>query len=225
VGEGMGGAAVAGKREGTMVRVYAIDGVVPYVHPESYVHPTASLVGDVIVEAGCYIGPGASLRGDFGRLVMRRGSNLQDNCIVHGFPRRETVIEEEGHIGHGAVLHGCRIGRNALIGMSAVIMDDAVIGADAMVAALAFVKAGFEVPPGMLAAGIPARVVRALGEEDRRWKAEATREYQELARRSLASMVETEALRALDAARLAQRTKGETGAEPLYLQKKNRSGS
>ncbi|HUI18994.1 MAG TPA: phenylacetic acid degradation protein PaaY [Alphaproteobacteria bacterium] len=203
-----------------MVRVYAIDGVVPYVHPETYVHPTASLIGDVIVEAGCYIGPGASLRGDFGRLVMRRGSNLQDNCIVHGFPRTETVIEEEGHIGHGAVLHGCRVGRNALIGMSAVIMDGAVIGADAIVAALAFVKAGFEVPPGMLVAGIPARILRTLSDDDRRWKATATREYQELARRSLASMTETVALRTLDPARLAQRTKGETAAEPLHLQKR-----
>ena len=203
-----------------MVRVYAIDGVVPYVHPESYVHPTACLIGDVIVEAGCYIGPGASLRGDFGRLIMRRGSNLQDNCIVHGLPRIETVIEEDGHIGHGAVLHGCRVGRNALVGMSAVIMDGAVIGADAIVAALAFVKAGFEVPPGVLVAGIPARILRALSDVDRRWKAEATREYQELARRSLASILECEALRALDAARLAQRTKGETAAAPTYLQKK-----
>jgi len=203
-----------------MVRVYAIDGVVPYVHPETYVHPTASLIGDVIVEAGCYIGPGASLRGDFGRLVMRRGSNLQDNCIVHGFPRTETVIEEEGHVGHGAVLHGCRIGRNALVGMSAVIMDGAVIGSGAVVAALAFVKAGFEVPPGMLVAGIPARILRALSDDDRRWKAEATREYQELAVRSLASMTETEPLRELTAARIAQRSKGETAAAPLHLQKK-----
>ena len=192
-----------------MVRVYAIDGVVPYVHPESYVHPTASLIGDVIVEAGCYIGPGASLRGDFGRLVMRRGSNLQDNCIVHGFPRTETVIEEEGHIGHGAVLHGCRIGCNALVGMSAVIMDGAVIGAGAIVAALAFVKAGFEVPPGMLVAGIPARIVRPVSEKERAWKTTGTREYQELTLRSLASMTETEPLRELTAARIAQCTKGE----------------
>jgi phenylacetic acid degradation protein len=206
-----------------MVRVYAIDGVVPYVHPASYVHPTASLIGDVIVEAGCYIGPGASLRGDFGRLVMRRGSNLQDNCIVHGLPHLETVIEEDGHIGHGAVLHGCRIGRNALVGMSAVIMDRAVIGADAIVAALAFVKAGFEVPPGVLVAGIPARIRRALGDDDRRAKAEATREYQELTLRCLASMAETAALSELDPARLAQRTKGETAAEPLAPHEKKRS--
>ena len=203
-----------------MVRVYAIDGVVPYVHPEAYVHPTASLIADVIVEAGCYVGPGASLRGDFGRLVMRRGSNLQDCCVVHGFPGTDTVIEEDGHVGHGAVLHGCTVGRNALIGMSAVIMDGAKIGEDAIVAALSFVKAGFEVPPGMLAAGIPAKVLRAVSAEERSWKKEGTREYQELTRRSLATMSAAEALTELTPARLAQRTKGETAIEPLYLYRK-----
>ena len=203
-----------------MVRVYAIDGVTPYVHPEAYVHPTASLIGDVIVEAGCYVGPGASLRGDFGRLIMRRGSNLQDNCIVHGFPGTDTGIEENGHIGHGAVLHGCRIGRNALVGMSAVIMDGANVGENAIVAALSFVKAGFEVPAGMLVAGIPARILRPLTEKEKAWKVQGTREYQELAVRSRNTMTATEALSTLDDVRLAQRTKGETGIEPLYLAKK-----
>lgn len=203
-----------------MARVYAIDGVVPYVHPGAYVHPTASLIGDVIVGEGCYVGPGASLRGDFGRLVMRRGSNLQDCCVVHGFPGTDTVIEEDGHVGHGAVLHGCTVGRNALVGMSAVIMDGAKIGADAIVAALSFVKAGFEVPAGMLAAGIPAKVLRAISAEERSWKKEGTHEYQELTRRSLATMSAAEALTELSPARLAQRTKGETAIEPLYLYKK-----
>lgn len=203
-----------------MVHVYAIDGVVPYVHPEAYVHPTASLIGDVIVEAGCYVGPGASLRGDFGRLVMRRGSNLQDNGIVHGYPRIDTVIEEDGHVGHGAVLHGCTIGRNALIGMSAVIMDGARIGADAIVGALSFVKAGFEVPPGMLAAGLPAKILRPVSAEERAWKIQGTREYQELTVRSLKTMTATDALRELSEARLAERTKGETAGEPLYLYKR-----
>jgi phenylacetic acid degradation protein len=199
-----------------MVRVYAIDGVTPYVHPDSYVHPLASLIGDVIVEAGCYIGPGASLRGDFGRLVMRRGSNLQDNCVVHSFPAAETLIEEDGHVGHGAVLHGCTVGRNALIGMGAVVMDGARIGVDSIVAALAFVKAGFEVPSGVLVAGIPARIVRTLTEEERLRKIQGTREYQTLAARSLATMTETTALRELDDARLALRTGGEPSAKQTH---------
>ena len=108
-----------------MTKVYAIDGVTPVVHPTAFVHPTAVLIGDVIIGPRCYVGPGACLRGDFGRLIMEEGSNLQDTCVVHGFPGSDTVIEVDGHIGHGAVIHGARVGRNALIGMNAVVMDGA----------------------------------------------------------------------------------------------------
>jgi len=132
---------------------YEIDGLIPVVHPTAFVHPTAILIGDVIVGPGCYVGPAASLRGDFGRLVLEEGSNLQDTCVMHGFPGTDTVLEANGHVGHGAVLHGCRVKRNALVGMNAVVMDNAVVGESAMVAACAFVKAGMEIPPRVLAAG------------------------------------------------------------------------
>lgn len=183
------------------LRVYAIDGIVPVVDPTAFVHPSAVLIGDVIVGPGCYVGPCASLRGDFGRLILERGANLQDTCVMHGFPGTDTVVEEDGHIGHGAVLHGCRIGRNALIGMNAVIMDKAVIGESAIVAACAFVKAGAEIPPRSLAAGMPAKVIRQLSEEEISWKSDGTRTYHELARRSLASMQETAPLTAVEADR------------------------
>ena len=183
------------------LRVYAIDGIVPVVDPTAYVHPSAVLIGDVIVGPDCYVGPCASLRGDFGRLILERGANLQDTCVMHGFPGTDTVVEEDGHIGHGAVLHGCRIGRNALIGMNAVIMDNAVIGESAIVAASAFVKAGAEIPPRSLAAGMPARVVRELTDEEIAWKGEGTRTYQELTRRCLASLVECAPLAAVEANR------------------------
>ena len=98
--------------------IYQIDGLTPVVPEESYVHPTAVLIGDVILGKGVYVGPNASLRGDFGRIVVKDGANIQDNCVMHGFPGQDTVVEEEGHIGHGAILHGCVIGRNALVGMS-----------------------------------------------------------------------------------------------------------
>lgn len=144
------------------LKVYAIDGIVPVVDPTAYVHPSAVLIGDVIVGPDCYVGPCASLRGDFGRLILERGSNLQDTCVMHGFPGTDTVVEEDGHIGHGAVLHGCRVGRNALVGMNAVIMDNAVIGESSIVAAAAFVKAGVEMPPRMLIAGMrPRRSARS----------------------------------------------------------------
>ena len=178
----------------TPLRVYAIDGIVPVVDPTAYVHPSAVLIGDVIVGPGCYVGPCASLRGDFGRLILERGANLQDTCVMHGFPGTDTVVEEDGHIGHGAVLHGCRIGRNALVGMNAVVMDNAVVGESSIVAASAFVKAGAEIPPKSLAAGMPAKVIRALSDEEIAWKVDGTRTYQDLARRSLATMTECDPL-------------------------------
>lgn len=167
---------------------YAIDGVVPVVDPTTFVHPTASLIGDVIVGAGCYIGPGASLRGDFGRIIMKAGSNFQDGCVAHSFPGMDAVMEENAHIGHGAVLHGCTVGRHALIGMNAVVMDGAVVGESAFVGAMTLIKAGFEVPPRHLVQGVPGRVLRPLTPQEIEWMHEGTRVYQDLARRSLASL-------------------------------------
>lgn len=175
---------------------YEIDGLIPVVDPASFVHPTACLIGDVIIGPNCYIGPGASMRGDFGRLIMVRGCNLQDNCIIHGFPGTDTVLEEDAHIGHGAILHGCTIRRDALVGMGAIIMDSAVVGESAFVAALAFVRAAFEVPARTLVAGIPAKVVRPLTNEELTWKKQGTREYQDLARRALATLREVTPLTA-----------------------------
>jgi phenylacetic acid degradation protein len=176
------------------IKVFAINGVTPVVDPTAFVHPSAVLIGDVIVGARCYVGPVASLRGDFGRIEVRAGANIQDSCVMHGFPGTDTVVEEDGHIGHAAVLHGCIVRRNALVGMNAVINDNAEIGESAIVAAMAFVKAGMVVPPRTLVAGVPARIVRALTEQELAWKAEGTRSYQDLTMRSLATMVETEPL-------------------------------
>jgi phenylacetic acid degradation protein len=171
-----------------MSNIYSIDGIVPVVDPAAFVHPTAVLIGDVIIGPGCYIGPGASLRGDMGRIVIEAGSNLQDNCVVHTYPNMEATVETGGHIGHGAILHGCRIGKNAMIGMNAVVMDEVEIGECSLVAALSFVKAGMFVPPRMLVAGIPGRLVRELTDEEVATKTKGTGIYQTLAKRSLASM-------------------------------------
>ena len=169
---------------------YSIEGVIPVVHPSAYVHPTAVLIGDVIVGPDCYVGPCASLRGDFGRIVLQAGANIQDNCTVHGFPAQDTLVEENGHVGHGAVLHSCTVRQGALVGMNAVIMDEAEIGAQAIVAACAFVPAGMVVPPRTLVAGLPAKVKRELTDAEIAWKHEGTLTYQELTRRCLASMTE-----------------------------------
>jgi phenylacetic acid degradation protein len=181
--------------------VYAIDGVTPVVDPSAFVHPTAVLIGDVIVGPGCDIGPTACLRGDFGRLEVRAGANIQDTCVLHAYPGTDTIVDEDGHIGHGAVLHGCIVQRNALVGMNAVVNDNAVIGESAIVAAMAFVKAGMVVPPRSLVAGVPAKVLRALTEQEMAWKVEGTRSYQDLTRRSLATMQATAPLTAPEADR------------------------
>ncbi len=196
-----------------MARVFSIDGIVPVVDATAYVHPTAVLIGDVIVGAHCYIGPNASLRGDFGRLILEEGSNLQDTCVMHGFPGMDTVVGRDGHIGHGAVLHGCRIGKNAMVGMNAVIMDGAEIGESSIVAALAFVKANDKIPARSLVVGIPARVVREVTEEEIAWKTEGTAIYQELAERSARTMQEVEPLREIEADR---KRIAKIGFEPLY---------
>jgi phenylacetic acid degradation protein len=183
------------------VRVWAINGITPVIDPSAFVHPSAVLIGDIIVGAGCYIGPLASLRGDFGRLEVRAGANIQDSCVMHGFPGTDTIVEEDGHIGHGAILHGCVVKRNALVGMNAVVNDNAVVGESAIVAAMAFVKAGMIVPRRTLVAGVPAKIMRELSEQELAWKIEGTRSYQELTRRSLATMIETEPLAAVEAGR------------------------
>lgn len=161
--------------------VWSYDGIVPVVDPAAWVHPDATLIGDVIVGAACYVGPGAVLRGDFGRIILEPGSNVQETCVLHAFPGKDVLVEESGHVGHGAVLHGCRIGRNAMVGMNAVVMDEAVIGENAIVAAMAFVKAGAEIPANSLAVGSPAKVVRQLSEDEIDWKRRGTGVYQQLA--------------------------------------------
>jgi len=172
----------------TELTVYSIDGLTPVVDPTAFVHPSAVLIGDVVIGPGCYVGPCASLRGDFGRIEIRAGANIQDSCILHSFPSVDTVVEEEGHIGHGAILHGCRVQHNGLVGMNAVVNDNAVVGESAIVAAMAFVKAGMVVPPRSLAAGVPAKIVRALTDAELAWKVEGTQTYQELTRRCRATM-------------------------------------
>jgi len=200
-----------------MPNTYSFEGLIPVIKASAFVHPTAVLIGDVIIEAGCYIGPGAALRGDFGRIEVGVGANVQDNCVIHTFPGRTVVIAEDGHIGHAAVIHGCTIGRNALVGMNATVMDDAVVGAEAIVAANAFVKAGFEVPPRTLVAGVPAKILRQLGDQDIAWKSKATAEYQALAQRSLASMIAVEALGEEEPGRL--RAAERPDVKPLHATK------
>lgn len=181
-----------------MLKVYALDGITPVVDPTAFVHPTAVLIGDVIVGPGAYVGPLASLRGDFGRIIMGPGSNVQDACVIHGIAEQDTLIEEDGHIGHSAVLHGCFIGRNVLIGMNAVVMDGVRVGENSVVGAMAFVKTGMEIPPRSLVTGAPARVQRELTDKEIAGKHYGTRQYQRLTQRCLSTLQEVLPLSAVE---------------------------
>ena len=176
--------------------VWSWDGIVPVIDPAAFVHPDATVIGDVIVAAGVYVGPQCVLRGDFGRIEIGQGANVQETCVVHTFPNLGVVVGPSGHIGHGAVLHGCRIGRNAMVGMNAVVMDEAEIGEDTIVAAMAFVKAGAKIPPRSLAMGSPARVTRELTDAEIDWKTRGTGVYQRLALEARAKLAPAEPLAA-----------------------------
>lgn len=168
---------------------YSFEGRIPVLDPSSYLHPTAVLIGDVIIGPGCYIGPGASLRADFGRIVVDGDASVQDNCTIHTSAGSDCVVGRGATIGHGAVLHGCRIGENALVGMNAVVLDEAVIGAESLVGALSLVKSETVADERSLVAGNPARVIRTLTPEQIVWRNDGDGEYQRLAQRSLQALV------------------------------------
>lgn len=181
--------------------IYSYEGLVPVVHPTAFIHPTAVLIGDVLIGANVYIGPGASLRGDMGRIEVREGSNVQDNCVMHSFPGAGALIEPDGHIGHGAIVHGAHVGRNVLVGMNAVLMDNVVVGENSFVGAMAFVKAEMQIPANVLVAGAPARIIRDLKESEIAWKRAGTQEYRDLAQRCKSTLRECEPLAEIESDR------------------------
>ena len=181
--------------------IYALDDFIPVIDPSSFIHPSAEIIGDVIIEANCYIGPNAVLRGDFGRIHVCANSNVQDNCVLHSFPNKDCYLEPNSHIGHCAVLHGCHIGEHALIGMNAVVMDDAKIGAESIVAASSFVKAAFSCEPRSMVVGTPAKVIRSLTEQEVNWKKAGTQEYINLVTRCQDSLRIVEPLTKIQADR------------------------
>ncbi|MFG1229935.1 gamma carbonic anhydrase family protein [Xanthobacter wiegelii] len=168
--------------------VYSFQGIVPVLDPTSFLHPTASLIGDVIVGPGCYIGPGASLRGDFGRITLAGETSVQDNCTLHTSSGNDCEVARGATIGHGAVLHGCRIGENPLVGINSVVLDNADIGAECLVAALSLVRPDARIPDLSLVAGNPARVMRTFTPDQVTWRNTGAGEYQRLARESLTEL-------------------------------------
>ena len=184
--------------------IYEFDGFVPVVHESAFVHPNATVTGNVIIGRDVYVGPGAAIRGDWGGIVIEDGCNVQENCTVHMFPGVTVVLEESAHIGHGAVIHGARIGPNVLVGMNAVVMDNAVVGAQCIVGALCFVPADMQIPPRKLVVGSPAKIVKDVSDEMIAWKTEGTRLYQALPGQLRATLRPCEPLREVPPGRREQ---------------------
>ena len=162
--------------------IYEFKQMIPFVHPTAFVHPQAAVTGNVEIGKDVYIGPGAAIRGDFGRIVISDGCNVQENCVLHSFPGAEVLLRENVHVGHGAILHGCVAEANCLIGMNAVIMDNAVLGEECIVGALSFIRQGSKFERRSLIVGNPAKMIKEVSDEMIRWKSEGTMIYQQLAR-------------------------------------------
>lgn len=152
----------------------------PVIHKSSFVHPQAAVTGNVIIGKNCYIGPGAALRGDWGRIIIEDGCNVQENCTIHMFPGVTVLLKQNAHIGHGAIIHGATIGKNCLVGMNAVIMDDVELGDECIVGALTFIKEGQKIPSRSLVAGNPGQVKKSVTDEMIAWKTAGTSLYQQL---------------------------------------------
>lgn len=159
---------------------YSYKTYIPVVDPSSFVHPQAAVTGNVIIGKNVYIGPGAAIRGDWGRIIIEDGCNVQENCTIHMFPGVTVVLREGAHIGHGAIIHGATIGRNCLVGMNSVIMDEVELGEECIIGALTFIKTGEKIPSRSLVVGNPGKIIRTVSDEMIRWKSEGTALYQAL---------------------------------------------
>jgi phenylacetic acid degradation protein len=178
-----------------MANIFAFQGIRPVVHETAFIHPNATVTGNVVIGRDVYIGPGAAIRGDWGQIVIADGCNVQENCTIHMFPGVTVRLGENAHIGHGAIVHGAEIGRDVLVGMNAVVMDRAVIGEGCIIGALTFVPADTVVPPRSVFAGNPGRIVKQVSDEMLGWKTEGTRIYQRLPDQCRAGLEPCEPLR------------------------------
>lgn len=160
--------------------IYSFKGFIPVIHTSSFIHPQAAVTGNVIIGKNCYVGPGAAIRGDWGKIIIGDGCNVQENCTIHMFPGMTVVLKENAHIGHGAIIHGAAIGKNCLVGMNSVIMDNAELGDECIVGALSFVREGEKIPGRSVVVGNPGRIIKQVSDEMLAWKSEGTKLYQSL---------------------------------------------
>jgi carbonic anhydrase/acetyltransferase-like protein (isoleucine patch superfamily) len=196
-----------------MANIFEFNGYIPVVHESAFVHPNATVTGNVIIGKDVYIGPGAAIRGDWGQIIISDGCNVQENCTIHMFPGVTVVLEENAHIGHGAIIHGARVGRDTLVGMNAVLMDRVVIGAECVIGSLAFVAADTIIPDRSVVVGSPAKVVKQVSDQMLEWKKEGTKLYQKLPSDCFATLRACEPLREVPADRQVQDSNYKTWRE------------
>ncbi len=175
--------------------IYEFNGLKPVIHESAYVHPQANVTGNVFIGKDVYIGPFAAIRGDWGKIVIEDGCNVQESCTIHMFPGTTVTLKKGVHIGHGAIIHGGTIGENCLIGMNAVIMDDVTIEEECIVGALCFVPTKMHIPRRKIAVGNPAKIVKDVSDEMIKWKTEGTQLYQQLPNEMRTTLRECEPLR------------------------------
>lgn len=160
--------------------IYQYKNFIPVIDESSFIHPQAAVTGNVIIGKNVYVGPGAAIRGDFGKIIIEDGCNVQENCTIHMFPGVTVLLKENAHIGHGAIIHGAVIGKNCMIGMNAVVMDNVILEDECIVGALSFVKADQHISSRSLLVGNPAKMIRKISDEMMAWKTEGTKMYQQL---------------------------------------------
>ena len=190
--------------------IYKFNGFIPVIKESSFVHPKASVTGNVIIGENVYIGPGAAIRGDWGQIIIEDGCNVQENCTIHMFPGTTTVLKKGAHIGHGAIIHGGIIGENCLIGMNSVIMDEVEIEAESIIGALCFVPAKMRIPKRSLVVGNPAKIIKEVSDEMIAWKTKGTSLYQALPKECQDSLLEVAPLREIEENRPSQEKMFET---------------
>lgn len=175
--------------------IYEFNGYRPVIHESAFIHPQAAVTGNVVIGKDVYIAPGAAIRGDWGKIIIKDGCNVQENCTIHMFPGVTVVLEVSAHVGHGAIIHGAHLGENCLIGMNAVVMDNVEVGANSIIGAQSFVPEGMDIPERKVAVGNPARIVKDVSDEMLEWKTKGTQLYQQLPKQLHDTLKECEPLR------------------------------
>jgi carbonic anhydrase/acetyltransferase-like protein (isoleucine patch superfamily) len=162
---------------GVALGIYEFEGNIPTIGEGSFIHPEATIIGNVTLGEGCYVGAGARIRGDWGRIVIGRESNIQENCVIHVGIQETAQLGPRSHIGHGAILHSCTFGEHVFVGMGSIIMNGSDIGEGCCIGSGALVTENRVIPPYKLVVGVPGKIIGDVSEEMKKTLEEGTAYY------------------------------------------------